>query len=119
MAQQYEYIDLDRIGIFGSSAGGYDTVNAMLRYPEVYKVGVACAGSHDYRIDPAKIHEEDSGYPIDDFIDQQANTLSTHKLEGKLLLAHSEIDPNVNVAQTMRLVKALVDNNKDFTKRMV
>jgi len=114
LADQYDYIDLDRVGIFGSSAGGYDTVNAMLTYPEVYKVGVACAGSHDYRIDPAKIHEEDSGYPAGDFIDKQANVQRAHRLEGKLLLGHGETDPNVNVAQTLRLAKALIDHNKDF-----
>jgi len=114
IAKQYTYVDLDRVGIFGSSAGGYDTVNAMLRYPEIYKVGVACAGSHDYRLDPAKVHEDDSGFPNNDEIDAMSNVKNAYKLEGKLLLGHGETDPNVNVAQTMRLANALIEADKDF-----
>ena len=114
MADKYSYMDLDRVGIYGVSAGGYDTVNAMLRYPDFYKVGIADAGSHDFKLDPATVHERDSGYPVGDYFDELSNVTNAHKLEGKLLLGHGEVDPVVNPAQTMRLVNALIKANKDF-----
>ena len=49
LARRYSWIDLDRAGIYGHSGGGYATADAMLRYPDFFKVGVAEAGNHDNR----------------------------------------------------------------------
>ena len=46
LAKEYSYIDLDRVGIYGHSGGGFQTVAAMLTYPDFYKVGVAASGNH-------------------------------------------------------------------------
>ena len=53
MAEKYPYMDLTRVGIFGHSAGGYNSTNALLTHPEFYKVAVSSAGNHDHRLDKA------------------------------------------------------------------
>jgi len=118
MAQNYPYMDIDRVGVYGGSLGGYDTVNAMLRYPEFYKVGVANAGVYDLTLDKSWALETltGAGYPMKDYFDLLSKA---DKLEGKLLIAHGEIDENVNPVNAMRLVKALIDANKDFDMLIV
>ena len=49
MAAHFPYMDADRVGIFGTSAGGYGAAHAMLVFPEFYKVGVSISGDHDAR----------------------------------------------------------------------
>ncbi len=114
LAEKYPYIDIDRVGIYGHSAGGYDTVRAMLQWPDFYKVGVSSAGNHDHRMAKAWWPEQYMGYPMGEFYEEQSNITSAGKLEGKLLLVHGAMDDNVNPASTIRLVDALIKNNKDF-----
>ena len=114
LAEKYPYMDIDRVGIYGHSAGGYDTVRALLQWPDFYKVGVASAGNHDHRMAKAWWPEQYMGYPVGEFYDEQSNITNAGKLEGKLLLAHGTMDDNVNPASTIRLVDALIKNNKDF-----
>lgn len=114
MADRYSYIDLDRVGIFGASCGGYDTVNALLTYPDFYKVGVSCSGVHDWRLDKAIYVEPFIGYPDGDYYDESSNISRANQLQGKLLLAHGELDDNVHPSNTFRLAKALVEHHKDF-----
>src|SRR5690606_32385737 len=49
LAQRYSWIDLDRVGIYGHSGGGFITADAMFRYPDFFKVGIAESGNHDQR----------------------------------------------------------------------
>lgn len=114
LADQYPYMDIDRVGIFGHSAGGYDTARAMLQWPDFYKVGVSSAGNHDHRMAKAWWPEQYMGYPVGEFYEDQSNITNAGKLEGKLLLVHGAMDDNVNPASTIRLVDALIKNNKDF-----
>jgi dipeptidyl-peptidase 4 len=51
MAERYPYMDLSRVGIYGTSAGGYGAAHAMLVFPDFYKVGVTISGDHDARLD--------------------------------------------------------------------
>lgn len=114
LAQKYPYLDLDRVGIFGHSAGGYSSTHAILAYPDFYKVCVSGAGNHDHRTDKAWWIERYQGWPVGEHYVAQANRTIADQLEGKLLLYHGEADENVPVASTLSLVDALIAADKDF-----
>ena len=108
------YMNLDRVGIFGFSAGGYDVVQAMLRHPEFFKVGVSASGNHDFRVDKAGWNEIWMGWPQSQHWLEQSNLYRVDRLKGKLLLGHGELDSNVHPSATMRLVQALIEADKEF-----
>ena len=114
LAKTRPWLDLDRVGIYGFSAGGYDTVRAMYKYPEFYKAGVAASGNHDFRADKAGWNETWMGYPMGEHWQQQSNLSDAEKLQGKLLLAHGELDENVHPAATLQLADKLIKANKHF-----
>ncbi len=114
LAAERTYMDLERVGIYGHSAGGYATVRAMLTYPELYKVGVSSAGNHDQRVNVALWGERYIGLPSEADYERQANANEAANLRGKLLLAFADMDDNVHPAGTVRLVDALIKANKDF-----
>lgn len=114
MGAQYPYMDLSRVGIYGTSAGGYGSAHAMLVHPEFYKVCVSISGDHDARLDKAWWNELYQGYPMGaDYVAQSNVTLAGH-LEGNLLLVHGDVDENVNPVETMRFADALMKANKNF-----
>ncbi len=114
LAEQYPWIDADRVGIFGHSAGGYDAARALLAYSEFYKVGVATAGNHDHRSAKAWWPELYMGYPTGKNYDEQSNYTHAKNLQGHLLLVHGDQDQNVNPTASMRLAAELIKANKDF-----
>lgn len=114
IAEKYSYLDLSRVGIYGHSAGGYDSTHALLEHPEFYHVAVSSGGNHDHRLDKASWNELWMGYPVDDHYSEQSNCTIADRLEGELLLVHGELDQNVHPASTRRLVDALIAANKDF-----
>jgi len=114
MAAKYPYMDLDRVGVYGGSAGGYAAAHAILTHPEVYKVAVAISGNHDHRMDKAWWNELWMGYPVGKEYREQSNLTLADKLQGHLLLVHGDVDDNVNVSSTLRFADALIKANKDF-----
>lgn len=114
MASRYPWMDVTRIGIYGTSAGGYGSAHAFLQFPGFYKVCVSTSGDHDARLDKAWWNELYQGYPIGKDYEEQANESLAGRLEGHLLLIHGDIDDNVNPAETMRLADALMTANKNF-----
>ena len=114
MAERYPYMDATRVGIFGTSAGGYGAAHAMLAFPEFYKVGVSTSGDHDARLDKAWWNEAYQGYPVQDDYAAQSNVTIASRLEGHLLLEHGDIDDNVHPVETIRFVDALMKANKNF-----
>ncbi|MBV9546030.1 MAG: DPP IV N-terminal domain-containing protein [Chloroflexi bacterium] len=114
LALQHPYLDLERVGVYGHSAGGYASTHAMLRFPEFFKVAVSSAGNHDHRLDKATWIERYMGLPVGDYYCEQANSTLADNLRGKLLLIHGEMDENVHVASTLQLVDALIKADKDF-----
>jgi dienelactone hydrolase len=114
VAAKYPYYDLDRVGIYGGSAGGQNSTGALLFHPEFYKVAVSGCGCHDNRMDKASWNEQWMGYPVGPQYAECSNIVNAHKLQGKLLLIVGEMDTNVPPESTMRLVDALIRAGKDF-----
>jgi dipeptidyl-peptidase 4 len=114
LSETYPFLDLDRVGIYGNSAGGFPSVSALLDYPDFYRVGVASGGNHDHRLDKANWIERYMGFPPGEHYVEQANTQGVARLKGKLLLIHSEMDENVHIASTLVVINALIKANKDF-----
>ena len=119
MAARYPYMDITRVGIFGTSAGGYGSSHAILVHPEFYKVCVSISGDHDARLDKAWWNEAYQGYPIGDDYVAQSNVTMADRLQGHLLLEHGDIDDNVHPVGTMRFADALMKANKNFDMLLV
>ena len=113
-AKKYPYMDLDRVGIFGGSAGGQSALRALLSHGDFYKAAAADCGCHDNRIDKVWWNELWMGWPIGPHYEAQAAQTDAHKLKGTLLLTVGELDTNVDPACTLRVVDALVTANKEF-----
>ncbi len=113
-AEKYPSMDLDRIGIYGGSAGGQNAAAGVLFHPEFYKAAVAGCGCHDNRMDKASWNEQWMGYPVGPQYAECSNIDNAHRLQGKLMLILGEMDNNVPVESTLRLVDALVKADKDF-----
>ena len=119
LAERHPWIDIDRVGIYGHSGGGFASTSGILRYPDFYKVAVSQAGNHDNRN-----YEDDWGEKYQGLLetyadgatnyDNQANQLVAENLRGKLLIAHGTMDTNVPHSNTMLVVDALIAANKDF-----
>ena len=114
-AKKYPYMDITRVGIYGGSAGGYNALRALIEFNDFYKVASANSGNHDHRTDKVWWNELWMGYPIGSHYKEQSNIEQAHKMKGKLLLAHGELDTNVNpFASSMQVAHALIKANKDF-----
>jgi dipeptidyl aminopeptidase/acylaminoacyl peptidase len=113
-AQKYPYMDIDRVGIFGCSAGGQESTNALLLHPEFYKCAYSACGCHDNRMDKIWWNELWMGYPVGDAYKQASNVENAHLLQHPLMLVVGEMDDNVDPASTMQVVNALIKANKDF-----
>ncbi|MDB4198872.1 S9 family peptidase [Polaribacter sp.] len=124
LAQKYKGMDLERVGIWGHSGGGFASTRAVFAYPEFYDVAVSGAGNHDNRNYEADWGEKWQGLLIEGTIegktdrttnyDNQANQLLAKDLKGKLLITHGAMDNNVPPSNTMLVVEALIKANKDF-----
>ncbi|WP_020604977.1 S9 family peptidase [Spirosoma spitsbergense] len=113
-ARKYPFMDLSRVGIYGTSAGGQSSAGALLFHPEFYKVAVSSCGCHDNRMDKIWWNEQWMGYPIGPQYAECSNVVNAHKLQGNLLLMVGEVDDNVDPASTMQVADALIKANKDF-----
>ena len=113
-AEKYPYMDLERVGIFGGSAGGQNAAAAVLFHPEFYKVAVAACGCHDNRMDKIWWNEQWMGWPVGEEYSWSSNVDNAWRLKGKLMLINGEMDDNVDPASTIQLVNALVKANKEF-----
>ena len=124
LAEIHPAMDLDRVGIWGHSGGGFASTAGILRYPDFYKVAVSGAGNHDnrnYEDDWAEkwqglleVLEETDSPATGTNYDNQANQLLAGNLQGKLLLAHGLLDDNVHPTNTFLVVQALIEAEKEF-----
>jgi dipeptidyl aminopeptidase/acylaminoacyl peptidase len=142
LAARYPFIDIDRVGIYGHSGGGFMTAAAMLLppYNDFFKVGVSSAGNHDNNVynqnwseqyhglkevrtpkktTAAGISNDGQNGQEQEFetkfeIHIPTNAEIAQNLKGRLLLVHGDMDNNVHPAGTIRLMDALIKANKRF-----
>ncbi|MCB0850615.1 MAG: prolyl oligopeptidase family serine peptidase, partial [Bacteroidetes bacterium] len=122
LAYRHDYIDIDKVGIFGHSGGGFMSTAAMLVYPDFFKVAVSSAGNHDNAIYNRWWSEKHHG--VEEILGKDSTTTFKYdidknpdlakNLKGKLLLATGDIDNNVHPAGTIRVANALIKANKRF-----
>ena len=113
-ARKYPYMDIERMGIYGCSAGGQESTNALLLYPDFYKAAYSACGCHDNRMDKIWWNELWMGYPVGEQYKECSNVENAHLLRRPLMLVVGEMDDNVDPASTMQVVNALIKANKDF-----
>ncbi|MFI0976414.1 alpha/beta hydrolase family protein [Streptomyces sp. NPDC021093] len=113
LAAKRPWMDLDRVGAFGHSGGGFATVRALLDHPDVYRVGVAESGNHDNRLFHLQVAEAYDGLDPAAWA-RSSNVERAAELQGKLLLIHGAVDDVVHVHHTMRLAERLIIADKDF-----
>jgi len=113
-AEKYPYMDIDRVGIYGCSAGGQNAMAAVLWHGDFYKAAYAACGCHDNRMDKIWWNEQWMSYPIDSSYVECSNVENAYRLERPLMLVVGELDDNVDPASTMQVVNALQKANKDF-----
>jgi dipeptidyl-peptidase 4 len=119
LALRFNFMDTNRIGIWGHSGGGFATACALFTYADFFKVGISESGNHDNRN-----YEDDWGERYNGLLTKdaggssnyatQANQLYAKNLKGKLLLAHGFMDDNVPPSNTLLVVEALEKANKDY-----
>ena len=116
LAANRPYMDLNRVGIFGGSWGGYMTIRAMVLAPDVYHVGIATAPYADLYDHPAMAIEPYMGLPQNnkEGYDYGSSLRLAGKLKGKLLLIHGTSDINAPFSATMKMVEALIRAGKPF-----
>jgi len=112
------YVDPNKVGIFGTSYGGYASAMAILRHPEVFKVAVACSPVTDWRIYDSVYTERYMGLPWDTD-NKKGYELGScmpyaATLRGHLFLYYGTADNNVHPSNTIQLVQALQDAGKPF-----
>lgn len=130
LAKRYKFIDIDRVGIYGHSGGGFMAAAAILTYPDFYKAAVSCSGNHDNNIynrgwgeiyngvqEVEKTTTDSTGQKKTDYeykFHVKTNQELAANLKGHLLLVTGDMDKNVNPAHTYRLAHALIEAGKDF-----
>lgn len=123
LAEKYPYIDLERVGIYGHSGGAFQTVAAILTYPDFYKVAVAASGNHDNNIYIQWWGETFHG--LNEKLDSKTGKTTfsvkiptnmglANNLKGKLMLITGDVDKNVPPSSTYRMADALIKANKRF-----
>ncbi len=118
-AAKYPEMDITRVGVFGTSAGGQNAASAVLHHSDFYKAAVAACGCHDNRMDKASWNEQWMGYPVGPHYAENSNIDHAGKLGGKLLLIVGELDRNVPPESTLRFADALIKADKDFEMLVV
>src|SRR5690606_20267406 len=117
MTAKMPFIDAGRVGIWGWSGGGSSTLNAMFRYPDIYKMGMSVAPVPDMRLYDTIYQERYMGLPQDDgnAYEQGSPITFAKNLKGDLLIVHGTGDDNVHYQGTELLINELIKNNKQFS----
>ena len=112
----YSYVDKTRIGIFGWSYGGFMSSNCILKGADVFKMAVAVAPVTNWRFYDSIYTERYLQTPQENAIGYDDNSPINHvsKLKGNFLLIHGTADDNVHVQNSMQMIEALVQANKQF-----
>jgi dipeptidyl-peptidase-4 len=117
LVDKWPFVDPDRIGVWGWSGGGSMTLNAMFRYPELYRTGIAIAFVADQRYYDTVYQERYMSLPIDNpdgFRDGSPITFAKN-LQGNLMIIHGTGDDNCHYQNCQALINELVKHNKVFS----
>lgn len=129
LARRHPWMDIENVGIYGRSGGGFMSAAALLAYPDFYKAAFSSCGNHDnliysstwgelhYGVKPVeKTVKDEKGERIENVFepDITTNPELAANLKGKLMLIHGEVDDNVHPANTLRLADALIKAGKRF-----
>ena len=111
-----DWVDGNRIGVFGHSYGGYMTLMCLAKAPEIFRAGVSVAPVTDWRLYDTHYTERYLGHPEDNPAGYEASSVFPwlDDLRGKLLVMHGMADDNVLYAHTMKLQRALQERNTPF-----
>ena len=122
LADRYNFIDINRVGIHGHSGGGFMSTAAMLVYPDFFKVAVSSSGNHENNVYNRWWSEKHHG--VKEQVSEKGDTSFLYAIEknselaknlkGRLLLVTGDIDNNVHPANTIRMANALIKANKRF-----
>lgn len=122
LADRYEFIDIDRVGIAGHSGGGFMSTAALCQYPDFFKVAVSSSGNHENNIYNRWWSETHHG--VKEIIEKEKETKFIYEIEknsqlaknlkGKLLITTGDIDNNVHPGNSIRMANALIKANKRF-----
>lgn len=122
LANKHKFIDIEKVGIYGHSGGGFMSTAAMLVYPDFFKAAVSSAGNHDNNVYNSWWSETHHG--VKEEIDAKGKISYQYKidnnqslaknLKGHLMLIHGDMDNNVNPAGTIRMAKELIKAHKRF-----
>ncbi|RAR74109.1 S9 family peptidase [Flavobacterium aciduliphilum] len=112
----YAYVDKSRIGIFGWSFGGFMASNCIMKGAEVFKMAIAVAPVTNWRFYDSIYTERYMQTPQENASGYDDNSPINHvsKLKGNFLLIHGTADDNVHVQNSMQMIEALVQANKQF-----
>ena len=111
-----EYADGSRVGVYGHSYGGYATALLMLRYPDLFQVGISGAPVSDWRSYDTIYTERYMDTPQRNKAGYDEGSAMTYaeNLKGNLLIIHGTIDNNVHPQNSIMLINALILADKDF-----
>jgi dipeptidyl-peptidase-4 len=122
LALKYSWVDMDKVGIYGHSGGGFMSTAALLVYPDFFKVAVSSSGNHENNIYNRWWSEKHHG--VKEVVDKdgkvkfeytiEKNSELAKNLKGHLMLVTGDIDNNVHPANTIRMANALIQANKRF-----
>ncbi|HEX7486414.1 MAG TPA: DPP IV N-terminal domain-containing protein [Vicinamibacterales bacterium] len=122
LGRKYAWVDLQKVGIYGHSGGGFMSTAAMLVYPDFFKVAVSSSGNHENNVynrwwsekhhGVKEVTDKDGKVKFEYTIDRNSDIAKN--LKGHLLLSTGDMDDNVHMANTMRMADALIKANKRF-----
>ncbi|OOV28941.1 S9 family peptidase [Flavobacterium sp. LM5] len=117
---KYAFVDPSRIGIFGWSFGGFMASNCILKGNDVFKMAIAVAPVTNWRFYDSIYTERYMQTPQENPTGYDNNSPINHvqKLKGKYLLIHGSADDNVHVQNTMQMMEALIQANKQFDSQI-
>jgi dipeptidyl aminopeptidase/acylaminoacyl peptidase len=122
LARKYPWIDMNLVGIYGHSGGGFMSTAAMLVYPDFFKAAVSSSGNHENNVynrwwsekhhGVKEVTDKDGKVKFEYTIDRNSDIAKN--LKGHLLLVTGDMDNNVHPANTYRVADALIKANKRF-----
>ena len=120
LAEEYPWIDGERVAIRGHSYGGYLSALTPLLYPDLFDVAIVAAPVTDWRLYDTIYAERYMGLPDENSEGYDNSAVMTHagQLKAEMLVAHSSMDENVHIQNTMQMIRAFTDNGIDVDLRI-